>query len=241
VAYYFFNVAFALGVLAWLQCQPIGTAVFMTPVRIVVMAKAPVAGLAKTRLIPALGAQGAAQLAQRMLQHTLATALASKLGTVELCAAPDRSDPGWLPSSVPADIAWSAQGEGDLGARMARAALRTTSGGASIILIGTDCPGITVATLQEAAAALQHHDASLVPTFDGGYSLLGLRRFHASLFDNMAWSTSTVASETLARMAQLSWQAKVLAKLHDIDEPADIRWLPTSWGYKPVAASTQQT
>lgn len=199
------------------------------PVRIVIMVKAPVAGFAKTRLIPAIGAQGAAQLAQRMLQHTLATVLASKLGTVELCAAPDRSEPAWKTLLLPADIAWSAQGEGDLGARMSRAARRTLDGGESVILIGTDCPGITTDVLQDAANALQNHDASLVPTFDGGYALLGLKCFDACLFENMAWSTSTVASETLARMLQIGWQAKVLTTLHDIDEPADIRWLPKSW------------
>jgi uncharacterized protein len=201
----------------------------MMPVRIVIMAKAPVAGFAKTRLIPALGDDGAAQLAKRMLQHTLATALASKLGTVELCAAPDRSDPAWEIPYLPADIAWSAQGEGNLGARMARAVQRSIEAKESVILIGTDCPGITTDVLQDAANALQSYDASLVPTFDGGYALLGLKRFDACLFENMAWSTNTVASETLARMVQIGWQAKVLATLHDIDEPADIRWLPKSW------------
>ncbi len=201
----------------------------MMSVRTVIMAKAPVAGFAKTRLIPALGSEGAARLAQRMLQHTLATALASKLGTVELCAAPDKSDPAWHMQHIPADIAWSAQGEGDLGARMARAAQRALDDSESVILIGTDCPSITTDILRAAAIALQDHDASLVPTFDGGYALLGLKRFDARLFDAMVWSTNTVASETLARMLQIGWQAKVLATLHDIDEPDDIRWLPESW------------
>ncbi len=201
----------------------------MMSVRTVIMAKAPVAGFAKTRLIPALGSEGAARLAQRMLQHTLATALASKLGTVELCAAPDKSDPAWHMQHIPADIAWSAQGEGDLGARMARAAQRALDDSESVILIGTDCPSITTDILRAAAIALQDHDASLVPTFDGGYALLGLKRFDTRLFDAMVWSTNTVASETLARMLQIGWQAKVLATLHDIDEPDDIRWLPESW------------
>jgi uncharacterized protein len=201
----------------------------MKPVRIVIFAKAPVAGVAKTRLIPALGPQGAAHLAQRMLWHTLSTASASGLGTVELCTAPSKSDSAWLPFDMPSQVVCSTQGEGDLGARMARAALRSIEAGELVILIGTDCPAITVATLQAAAEALQHHDASMVPTFDGGYSLLGLRRFDACLFDDMAWSTHTVASETLARIQRIGWQAKVLSKLHDVDEPDDLRWLPTDW------------
>jgi uncharacterized protein len=201
----------------------------MNPVRIVIFAKAPVAGLAKTRLIPALGPQGAAQLAQRMLQHTLSTACAANLGAVELCATPDMSDISWLPFGVPYTVVCSAQGEGDLGSRMARAALRSTKAGESVILIGTDCPAITTATLLAAASALQDHDASMVPTFDGGYALLGLRRFNARLFDDMAWSTPAVASETLTRIKGIGWQVKVLSSLHDIDEPDDLRWLPSDW------------
>lgn len=207
----------------------------MKPVRIIVMAKAPVAGFAKTRLIAALGAQGAANLAQRMLQHTLATALASNIGSVELCASPDIADKAWQPFDLPDHITWSAQGEGDLGSRMARAALRGLQANESVVLIGTDCPAITTHSLQEAALALQSHDACLIPTFDGGYSLLALNRFDVILFDNMAWSTNTVATQTLSRMVQIGWHAKVLAMLHDIDEPGDIRWLPAEWGYKSVA------
>lgn len=208
----------------------------MKPVRIVIFAKAPVAGAVKTRLIPSLGAQGAAQLAQRMLQHTLTTAYASELGTVELCAAPTIADKAWLPFNIPSHIVCTEQGEGNLGVRMARAALRVLDCGEVVILIGTDCPGITVSALKDVAVALQNYDACLIPTFDGGYSLLGLRCFHASLFDNMTWSTSTVAHETLARVKQIGWKAKVLHTLHDIDEPTDLKWLPQDWGYANLAS-----
>ena len=207
----------------------------MMPVRIVIMAKAPVAGFAKTRLIPALGADGAAQLAKKMLHHTLATALASKLGVVEICAAPDPTDSVWQNLDLPSNVIWSAQGEGDLGQRMARAAARTTRGGEAVLLIGTDCPAIDVFTLHEAAQALQDYDASLLPTYDGGYALLGLKKFNATPFDNMLWSNSTVAQETLKRMQQLGWKTKVLPTLHDIDETADLHYLPPEWGYLNLA------
>lgn len=203
----------------------------MMPVRIVVMAKAPVAGFAKTRLIPALGAEGAAQLAQKMLSHTLATAMASKLGIVEICATPDTTDPAWQNLDLPNNIIWSAQGEGDLGERMARAAARTTRDGRAVLLIGTDCPAIDVFTLHEAAQALHNYDASLLPTYDGGYALLALKRFDNRLFENMPWSTSTVALQTLQRMVQIDCNVKLLRTLHDIDEPADIAQLPLEWGY----------
>ena len=201
------------------------------PVRIVIMAKAPVAGFAKTRLIPALGAEGAAQLAQKMLSRTLATALASKLGVVEICATPDPTDPAWQNLDLPSNIVWSAQGDGDLGERMARAAVRTTRGGEAVLLIGTDCPAINVFTLHEAAQALHDYDASVLPTYDGGYALLALKRFDNRLFENMPWSTSTVALETLQRMVEMDCEVKLLQTLHDIDEPLDLAQLPVEWGY----------
>ena len=190
----------------------------MMPVRIVIMAKAPVAGFAKTRLIPALGFEGAAELAGKMLRHTVDTALASKLGVVEICATPHPTDPVWQNLDLPNNVSWSAQGDGDLGERMARAAARTTRNGEAILLIGTDCPAIDVFTLHEAAQALHDYDASLLPTYDGGYALLALKSFENRLFENMPWSTSTVALKTLQIMA-------------DIDEPIDLAQLPVEWGY----------
>jgi uncharacterized protein len=203
----------------------------MMTVRTIVMAKAPIAGFAKTRLIPALGAQGAAQLAQRMLVHTLDTALAAQLGPVELCVDPGPSDPVWRTFNLPTTLAWSMQGAGDLGQRMARAALRAIERQELVLLVGTDCPAISVAMLQGAAQALQSHDVALLPTADGGYALLGLQRFSSALFDHMPWSTSAVCALTLQRCAQIGWQVKSLPMLHDIDEPADLQWLPKAWGY----------
>jgi uncharacterized protein len=228
----FLDVATALGVLAGSKPKTISGVIRVMPVRIVIMAKAPVAGLAKTRLIPALGAEGAAQLAKKMLSHTLATALASKLGVVEICATPDPNDPAWLGLDLPTNIVWTAQGDGDLGERMARAAARTTRGGEAIILIGTDCPAIDVFTLHEAAQALDDYDASLLPTFDGGYALMGMKKFDSAAFDNMPWSTSTVAQKTIQSIQRLGWQVKVLPNLHDIDEPTDLQHLPTQWDYE---------
>jgi uncharacterized protein len=203
----------------------------MRPVRTIVFAKAPYAGFAKTRLIPALGAQGAATLALTMLQHTLSRALVAQIGRVELCADPAPGEPVWQAFDLPADIAWSAQGEGDLGVRMARAAQRAINAGEAILLIGTDCPDLSAPLLKDAAHALAEHDAAIVPTADGGYCLLGLKQFDALLFDNMPWSTNVVAALTLRRLKELNWQVKAHPTLHDIDEPTDLQWLPPDWGY----------
>ncbi|MBW7833002.1 MAG: TIGR04282 family arsenosugar biosynthesis glycosyltransferase [Simplicispira suum] len=198
----------------------------MKPVRIVVIAKAPIVGFCKTRLIPALGEQGATELAQRMLVRTVATALAAGLGTVELCVTPGLQAFDWRGLDLPGGLVWSEQGEGDLGERMGRAAQRVTSAGEAILLIGTDCPELDSGLLQRAAAALQGHDACLVPTADGGYALLGLKRFDPMLFDAMPWSTDAVAAETRQRVVALNWRLYSLPTLHDIDEPEDLAWLP---------------
>lgn len=207
----------------------------MSGLRIIVFAKAPRPGLAKTRLIPALGADGAATLAVRMLAHALDQAVASGVGAVELCVAPAPGDVAWDGIELPVGIARTAQGEGDLGARMARAAQRVGEADEvaesckGVLLIGTDCPALDAACLRRAAHALRESDAVIAPTADGGYALLGLRRFDASLFADIAWSTSTVAATTMARLDALGWSCTRLPLLHDIDEPADLVHLPPGW------------
>jgi rSAM/selenodomain-associated transferase 1 len=201
----------------------------MTATRIVIFAKAPVAGLVKTRLIPALGAEQAARLARRMLLSTLQHAQAADLGPVELCVTPGPSDPAWADWAALECIAWSEQPEGDLGARMAGAAERALAGTERVLLIGTDCPELDAVRLQHAATLLEHSDAVLYPTFDGGYALLGLRRFDPRPFERMPWSTAEVAARTIECFQTLGWRLTVGGAVHDIDEPADLRWLPADW------------
>ena len=199
----------------------------MKAVRILVFAKAPVPGRVKTRLIPALGESGAARLAARMLDHALEQARAAGVGPVELYMSPEPGSADWMPLTLPSDIATSAQGEGDLGERMARAAQRRIDDGEVVLLMGTDCPGLDAQRLRAAAARLQGHDAVMYPAMDGGYPLLGLRRFHPGLFADMPWSTDAVARLTLERMASLGWRVWVGETLRDIDEPGDLPTLPS--------------
>lgn len=198
----------------------------MRSVHTIIFAKAPLAGQAKTRLIPALGAAGAAALAARMLAQTLSEAQEAALGTIELCVTPGPEMASWRGLAVPSGLIWSAQGQGDLGARMARAAQRASEKGEHCLLIGTDCPDLRAPQLREAAVALQDHDAVLIPALDGGYVLLGLQAFDARLFADMPWGTNAVAAETQRRIAQRQWTLSCLPALHDIDGPADLRWLP---------------
>ncbi|MDE3012215.1 MAG: TIGR04282 family arsenosugar biosynthesis glycosyltransferase [Pseudomonadota bacterium] len=207
----------------------------MKPPRIIIFAKAPVAGQVKTRLIPALGAERAAALARRMFQHTVDVAVAAAIGPVEVCAAPDRSDPAWHGVEVPAALAWSAQGDGDLGMRMARAAQRTLADGQAVLLIGTDCPGLQVRHLHEAEAGLRDHDAVIAPTTDGGYFILGLKQHLPAIFERMSWSTREVAFQTIARLARHRRSVRVQPMLRDVDEAADLKWVPAEWGFPPAA------
>lgn len=197
----------------------------MTSTRIIIFAKAPQPGFAKTRLIPALGAEGAAELAQQMLFNTLHEALAADIGTVELCSTPRIDDVAWQGITLPLGIEITDQGEGDLGARLARASERAIENGGSVILIGTDCVEMSATLLREAAQSLHVHDAVIHCTADGGYALLGLKRYSAVLFSDMPWSTDVVASTTIARIGQLGWSLHVGQMLHDVDAPQDLKFL----------------
>ena len=198
--------------------------------RLVVFAKAPQAGQVKTRLTPALGAEGASALAHRMLAHVLQQALQANAGPVELCMSPPPGDAAWNQIDIPAGVLRTAQGEGDLGERMARAVRRVTAEvGLPVLLMGSDCPALTTDVLQAAARRLQTHDALLVPVADGGYVLIGLKSPCPALFDQMPWSTASVATETLSRMAALGFKVWCGPLLHDIDEPADLAHLPADF------------
>lgn len=197
---------------------------------VIVMAKAPVAGLAKTRLIPALGAEGAAALAARMLAHAVGQALAAGLGPVMLCGAPDVSHPAFAALAPDPRVTLHAQGDGDLGARMQRAFERALAAHARAVLIGTDAPALDAAVLRAAAAELATHDAVLAPAHDGGYALIGLQRPEPRLFEAMPWSTAEVMATTRERLRERGLRWHELPALHDIDEPADLVHLgPRGW------------
>lgn len=207
----------------------------MSAVRIIIFAKAPRPGFAKTRLIPALGAENAATLARQMLLRTLHEALAANIGIVELCVTPAIDDAAWRDIQLPSGIEITEQGEGDLGARMARATARTAARGEAVLLAGTDCVEMSADLLRDAGQALRDHVAVIHCTADGGYALLGLRQFSPFLFSNMSWSTDAVASTTIARLGQLGWSVHVGQMLHDVDEPQDLKYVSEKWRSHAVA------
>ena len=196
---------------------------------VIVMAKAPVPGFAKTRLIPALGAEGAAAIAHRLLDRAVEQALAADLGGVDLCCTPDSRHAAFARLAESPGVELSPQGEGDLGARMARAFERWLAHVSRVLLIGTDAPALDAALLRQAARALDDNDAVFVPAHDGGYALVGLRRPAPSLFDAMLWSTSTVMARTRERLAAAGLRHTELPAVADIDNAADLIHLPRGW------------
>lgn len=206
--------------------------------RLIVMAKAPRAGEVKTRLVPVLGAEGAAALAARLLEHAMAAARAARFDTLVLACAPDTAHPAFIAQRERGGVTLEAQGEGDLGARMRRCFERAFAGGAAhAVLIGTDVPALDAAVLRAADAALATHDAVFVPAADGGYALIGLARPAPTLFDALPWSTARVMAITRERLAAAGLRHAELDSVHDIDAPADLIHLPAGWlqGQAPAA------
>lgn len=200
---------------------------------VIIFAKFPAKGMAKTRLQPALGVEGAAKMARKLLLHSISEAVAIGF-TVELCVSPAPNDPCWQKLKL-SDIScakplqWSAQADGDLGTRMLNASKQALKNFKKVILIGSDCPSLTALEIENAAAQLSHHDTVMVPAFDGGYILLGFKQIDRCLFSNIAWSTASVAAITQERITTLGWSLACLAPLPDIDEPDDLRYLPDGW------------
>ena len=198
---------------------------------LIIFAKAPFAGLAKTRLIPALGPEGAAALAERMLRHAVGQALISGCETVELCVTPDATHPAFarLVAQSGGGLLLSEQGAGDLGQRMDRAITRALQLHGRALLMGTDAPGLNATVLRAADVALGSHDAVFVPALDGGYALVGLTHPQSDFFVDMVWSTPHVMAHTRARMQAAGLRWAELDPVADIDEPPDLAHLPPGW------------
>lgn len=170
--------------------------------------------MAKTRLIPALGAQGAADLHKRLTERTVATVRASGLALeIRSTGAPAAAFRDWL-----GDVAVVDQGAGDLGARLARAATSLP-----VLLLGADIPGLTPHHLVGAADALCHQPAVIGPALDGGYWLLGLAVPFPAVFEGIEWGTASVFAATIARLPA---GTPVLDTLADLDTPNDLAHWP---------------
>ncbi|MGB5079806.1 MAG: TIGR04282 family arsenosugar biosynthesis glycosyltransferase [Burkholderiales bacterium] len=194
---------------------------------VVVFARAPEPGRVKTRLIPELGAAGAAALHRRLVAHSLAAATQAAIGPVELWCAPDSGDPFFEECRRRFGVSLHTQGEGDLGARMRRALESVLTRSARAILIGSDIPALSGRYLRDAGQALARGDDIVIgPAEDGGYVLIGLSLSDPELFRDIPWGGPEVLAETRRRIAALRWRSSELAALWDLDRPEDLQRLP---------------
>lgn len=189
----------------------------MSEPRAILFTRWPEPGKAKTRLIPALGEEGAAALHRRLTEHTAAALRESGLAVeIRFTGANRERFEAWLDSS----FGYRDQGEGDLGERMARAAQ-----GAPVILVGSDCPDLTAEHLRQAANALKKNDIVIGPAEDGGYWLIGLGRPMDILFTDMEWGGERVFAVSIERLAERGIEPVLLETLADCDRPEDLaRW-----------------
>lgn len=195
---------------------------------LLIFAREPVLGRVKTRLAADIGPEAALATYRELLALTAAAVAAAQVpATVWLAEAPAASALG-----VPAHadrpewpgLTWRVQPAADsLGTRMAHAFAEVFAAGAErVVIIGTDCPGLTADLLKQAFAQLATHDLVVGPADDGGYYLLGMKKLHASLFANKQWSTAAVLLATLADAEHLGLRVAQLPTLADIDSGSDL-------------------
>ncbi len=191
---------------------------------LIIFTRYPEPGKTKTRLIPVLGAEGAATLQRQMTEQKLAQVRELQAAypvsvEVHFTGGNEQLMQSWLGSS----LIYQRQSEGDIGCRMASAFQASFEAGMnSVVLIGIDCPDLNAQLMAEAFQALHQHDLVLGPAVDGGYYLIGLRRLIPELFTGIRWSTAEVLPETLRIAHRLELAVAKLRLLSDVDRPEDL-------------------
>jgi len=189
-----------------------------------IFAKAPIPGRVKTRLAADVGPSAAAEVYWQMGFKIVATTAGLGYRTV-LWFTP--ADEGayvreWLERA--ARLEFRPQAGRDLGTRLTHAFARHFAEGAKrVVIIGTDCPGVSRHLIHQAFTALGRRDVVLGPALDGGYYLVGLAAPQAALFRGISWSTGTVAAQTRTRAHSLGLSCHLLRPLRDVDTARDAR------------------
>lgn len=191
---------------------------------LIVFTRYPEPGKTKTRLIPVLGAEGAAELQRRMTLHTLTIAeqlMHCRPVSVEVHF--EGANEGLMREMFGANVRHIPQCKGDLGERMLRSFRRAFRRGVrKTIIVGTDCPGISVKQIEQALDELEHGQLILGPANDGGYYLIGLRKAIPQLFRDIPWGTGEVLKRTLEIAEDKMLWTALLEPLGDVDRPEDL-------------------
>ena len=197
--------------------------------RLILFTRYPEPGTTKTRMIPKLGAEGAAELQRQMTRHIVSKVMEfSGLHPAALEVRFDGGNKNLMEAWLGVGFDYSPQGKGDIGLRMGRALEDGFGSGYDpVVIIGSDIPDITADIIQKAFAGLEHHDLVLGPAGDGGYYLIGMRqsafrRANLRLFNGIHWGTVAVLSQTLAVAKELRLNYILLDTLDDVDRPEDL-------------------
>lgn len=194
--------------------------------KLIIFTKSPVLGEVKTRLQPEYTEEQSLALHKTLLTKTLQLTKKLEGVDIELCCTPDRTTMFFLECENDYPIKLSNQYGVDLGERMALSfsvALQTYK---KVVVIGTDCPDINQAYIAEAFTALDNVDSVIGPAVDGGYVLLGLRKYADEIFSGIYWGSNTVFVQTENALDELSWSYKELGIMHDVDRPEDLQRYP---------------
>jgi rSAM/selenodomain-associated transferase 1 len=179
--------------------------------------------------MPVLGAEGAAKLQRQMTEHTLEQVkwvAANQLLSIEIWFAgsgDESTDRQLMQDWLGEQWRYCAQSGEDLGQRLIQAIASAFEAGMQrVVTIGTDCPELDAACIQQAFEQLQQYDVVLGPATDGGYYLIGLRQFTPELFQQIAWSSEIVLQQTVKLAEALGLTIAFLDPLTDIDRPEDL-------------------
>lgn len=191
--------------------------------KLILFAKAPEMGKVKTRLIPSLGQQGAAELQRRMTRHIIDQVFAAPFTNIELQCSPHSRHQFFINLLDDYCIELKPQQGDHLGQKMARAMQQALKQYKYAVIIGTDAPRINNQYIEQAFKKLQSGiDVVIGPAEDGGFVLIGLSRFEAHIFNDIEWGTDLVLQQTLERIQQANMSYHELATLWDVDLAEDL-------------------
>lgn len=199
--------------------------------KIIVFCKAPVPGTVKTRLHSVLSEKQAAELHTKLATETINQAIESLLCPVVIWCSPDVEHPFFQTF----DVDLKEQQGDDLGERMSHALGRTLDQSSSAILIGTDCPSMTIDDLDQAIKKLEEGcDIVIAPAEDGGYTLIGMKKMDnkngtQQIFNNIDWGTPKVFDQTISKINKLNLQWHKLPMQWDVDRPEDLQRYDDAW------------
>lgn len=194
--------------------------------RLLIFCKAPVAGLVKTRLIPAIGAKNSVVVAKTLLARTLDQLDIQRLNhyqvQVVLCCAPSCGHSYLRNLASQYQLIRQVQVGSDLGQRMHKAIKKNMAYARYVIIIGSDCPELTFDYIKRAVLALQKKvDVVIAPAADGGYGLIATAHVDSRLFAGIPWGTNKVLSKTISRLEAANYQYYQLPELRDLDRFTD--------------------